>query len=587
MNSYYNHGGYPAAGAPGSSAAMRAELDSVTAGFDRLPALGGNAGAIVVVNASANGLTTSAGGLDDSVFAIFDNLDNTKIGKFQLSGLTTGQTRTLTWPDANTVIVGTDVLQTLSNKTLTNPTINAATLNGTFAGDPTFSGTLVATGSVTFTSTLAVGSAVTLGSTLSITTPTDAVNLRSGLAGQYAAYTLGRTALEAYFGISGGAGQIVAGDVAGDVAIRNNSGRLLFAPGGVTPLVIMSTTAATVGDGTLAKGVVINGGAAAATGGYVQIKRNGTNSSILGDAGAILGGAETSDFLVYSYLGNIRLYTGANERVRVDTTNVTLSLPVVVSAGISGAALTLNRTGAGQFFINASDAAGFVTINTAGAERLRVTSAGLVGVARTPTAHRLEVSGKVSSGYTIDEGLRVVHNDAYIGFYNTAESVRSGYIQMTSTGTASWVNEIGGATTTSIAVGGSTRLSIDNTGITNIAAGSGFLRMGGNVTRIDTNHGIVVVNAAFNSAVHRRPDSIRVVLECLTAEAGYAVGQQVDWQPMRPGFTGGWWSFSNAAGTQMTVQTLNATIQLPNFAGGAATNITPANWNIRTYYLFL
>ena len=41
-NSYYNHSAYPAPNAPGSSAALRAELDSVTAGFNKLPTLAGN-----------------------------------------------------------------------------------------------------------------------------------------------------------------------------------------------------------------------------------------------------------------------------------------------------------------------------------------------------------------------------------------------------------------------------------------------------------------------------------------------------------------------------------------------------------------
>jgi hypothetical protein len=60
----------------------------------------------------------------DDQFAIADNVDNTKKVAFQVSGVTTGTTRTLTVPDANTTIVGTDVTQTLTNKTLTAPVIN-------------------------------------------------------------------------------------------------------------------------------------------------------------------------------------------------------------------------------------------------------------------------------------------------------------------------------------------------------------------------------------------------------------------------------------------------------------------------------
>ena len=44
--------------------------------------------------------------------------------QFQLSGLTAGNTRILTVPNASTTIVGTDVSQTLTNKTITDVTNN-------------------------------------------------------------------------------------------------------------------------------------------------------------------------------------------------------------------------------------------------------------------------------------------------------------------------------------------------------------------------------------------------------------------------------------------------------------------------------
>lgn len=58
----------------------------------------------------------------DSLFTIQDNSDTTKQVQFQASGVTTATTRTLTVPDANTTIVGTDATQTLSNKTLASTT---------------------------------------------------------------------------------------------------------------------------------------------------------------------------------------------------------------------------------------------------------------------------------------------------------------------------------------------------------------------------------------------------------------------------------------------------------------------------------
>lgn len=48
------------------------------------------------------GTTTNITIFSDSAFEIFDNADDAKRGDFELSGITTGNTRTLTWPDVST-----------------------------------------------------------------------------------------------------------------------------------------------------------------------------------------------------------------------------------------------------------------------------------------------------------------------------------------------------------------------------------------------------------------------------------------------------------------------------------------------------
>lgn len=68
----------------------------------------------------------------DNNFRIAGSADNTKLVAFEVDGLTTATTRTLTVPDANTTIVGTDTAQTLSNKTLTAPQID---MGGDATGD--------------------------------------------------------------------------------------------------------------------------------------------------------------------------------------------------------------------------------------------------------------------------------------------------------------------------------------------------------------------------------------------------------------------------------------------------------------------
>lgn len=74
--------------------------------------------------------------LQDSNLTIQDNGDATKQLKFEASGITTGTTRTLTAPDANTTIVGTDAAQTLTNKTISGAsnTISNISLTSSVTG---------------------------------------------------------------------------------------------------------------------------------------------------------------------------------------------------------------------------------------------------------------------------------------------------------------------------------------------------------------------------------------------------------------------------------------------------------------------
>lgn len=60
---------------------------------------------------------------DDELF-IQDDGDATKQGQFQLSGVTAGQTRILTWPNFNGTISTLAGTEALTNKTLTSPVIN-------------------------------------------------------------------------------------------------------------------------------------------------------------------------------------------------------------------------------------------------------------------------------------------------------------------------------------------------------------------------------------------------------------------------------------------------------------------------------
>jgi hypothetical protein len=62
--------------------------------------------------------------LDDDNFTLQDNADTSKKAQFQCSGISGSTTRTFTFPDASTTLVGTATTQTLTNKTLTSPVID-------------------------------------------------------------------------------------------------------------------------------------------------------------------------------------------------------------------------------------------------------------------------------------------------------------------------------------------------------------------------------------------------------------------------------------------------------------------------------
>lgn len=174
MSDYYNHSGYPSTASAGISASARAEFALVAAGFNKLPALSGNANKIVVVNGTATGLTVTSS-------ALTLNGDLTKAGSHALTLTTTGTT-TVTFPTTGT-LVARDSTDTLTNKTLTAPVLSGS-VTGTYtlAGTPTITAPILS-GSVTGTYTLA--------GTPTITAPTISSPTFSGTSG--GTWTLGGT----------------------------------------------------------------------------------------------------------------------------------------------------------------------------------------------------------------------------------------------------------------------------------------------------------------------------------------------------------------------------------------------------------
>ncbi|HYN54404.1 MAG TPA: hypothetical protein VES38_06840 [Methylotenera sp.] len=129
-NDYYDSTGYPQTGVPGSSALMRAEMDSIEAGFNKLPTLTSNGGKAVKVNAAATALEASS--------VISDNgTDATVSGDLYVTGgqigQNSGQKHTIPLV-ANDTIALLAATQTFTNKTLTSPILTTPTLGTPASG---------------------------------------------------------------------------------------------------------------------------------------------------------------------------------------------------------------------------------------------------------------------------------------------------------------------------------------------------------------------------------------------------------------------------------------------------------------------
>jgi hypothetical protein len=121
QNPYYDHGTFPATGTLGTSAGMRAELDSIEAGFSKLPTLSGNADKTVRVNAAGTALVASDSPVmsgatfpsSPSVNALFLVTDDSTAGECDSGGGV--ETTLCRWDGSNWVpIVGSSAAQGLT-----------------------------------------------------------------------------------------------------------------------------------------------------------------------------------------------------------------------------------------------------------------------------------------------------------------------------------------------------------------------------------------------------------------------------------------------------------------------------------------
>lgn len=125
----------------------------------------------IATNPGLGKLNSGYGRFQDTDFSLVDNADNTKVGAFQLSGLTTGVTRAWTMPDGDFTFAGVGLVQTLTNKTLTAPVMTAPVLGTPASGVMTNVTGLPLTSGVTGTLPVANGGTGNTGGSWSTSSP--------------------------------------------------------------------------------------------------------------------------------------------------------------------------------------------------------------------------------------------------------------------------------------------------------------------------------------------------------------------------------------------------------------------------------
>lgn len=271
-------------------------------------------------------------------------------------------------------------------------------------------------------------------------------------------YTLGRTTNEAYFGIAGQASNFTTGDVAGDVTLRSE--QRIWLSIGAAGMMRMD-----LGAGILARyGFQAVGDLAAPVANGVRLGISAGSPIV---SFARLDGAADSKYWDNYISPTSQVFRVINdaqstaqvwlEVVRSGMTITTMTMPqgrlgvgggapagtAIMGAGgqiwaqhdngfrVTNSANTIG----GNLVANAgwgtrlSSDTGRVSLVTSAVDRVIVLPGGETGIGRVPTQHLLEVQATVAAGYANAEGLRIVHDQAYIAFFNTANNIRSGYIQ--------------------------------------------------------------------------------------------------------------------------------------------------------------
>ena len=357
-NSFYNHGAFPSTGSAATSASMRAELDLVAAGFDKMPTLAGNANKFIIVNSTGTALTQTdvlpAFTVTDTDFTVQDDGDNTRKFQFNAGSITTGNTRVYVMPDLDTTLVGTNVTQTLTNKTLTAPVIATIVNTGTLTL-PTSTDTLVGRNTTdtltnkTLTNPV-IGTIVNTG-TLTLPTSTDT------LVGRQTTDTLTNKTIS---GASNTLSNIANGSLSNSSVVIGSStlslGGTLTTLAGVT-ISGASNTLSNIANASLTNSSITINGSTVALGSSVTVTATATNALTIGNglSGTSYNGSSavtiaintgvTADLSTAQTFSNKTISGSANTLSNIANASLTNSAITIGSTAISLGATSLTLAG--------------------------------------------------------------------------------------------------------------------------------------------------------------------------------------------------------------------------------------------------
>lgn len=465
-----------------------------------------------------NTYTSTAAG-----FTLQDDGDQTKQMRFSLAGISAGQTRILTVPDASTTLVGTDTAQTFTNKTLTLPKLNenvavtatatqvnylsaatgttgTASTNLVYSTSPTLvtpvlgaatattvnkvtitqpatgstltivdGGSLITAGAFAITLTATAGTGVTLPTTGTLATLAGTETftnktLTSPKLNENVAVTTTATKLNYLTSATGTTGT-ASGNIVFDVS-----------PTLTTPT-IGAATATTINKVTItapassAVLTIADGKTLSLTTGNLTLVANASNSSItFPTTGTVATLAGTEVLTNKTLSGNTAatLISGSGQLTLNTTGTVTVPNTTDTLVGKSTTDVLSNKTLSGNTAVTLISGSGTLTLNTTGNVTLPNTTDTLVGLATTDT-----LTNKTLTSPKLNENVALTTTATKLNFLTSATGTTgtSSTNVVFSTSPALVTPILGAATATSLAFSPSTGGIIGTT--TNDNGGAG------------------------------------------------------------------------------------------------------------------